>query len=78
MWRESLSAVAVHEQPFDRQGTLSVTAGPTWWPVLDRGAVREGVDTLSAVLAGGSFATDCLFLVWAEPCDKLIEAHHIN
>ena len=34
-------------------------------------AFADPIDTLSAILAGGSFATDCLFLVLAEPLDEL-------
>ena len=36
------------------------------------GAVADGVSTLSAVLAGGGFATDALFIVLVRPCDELL------
>ena len=36
-----------------------------------QGAVAEAVFTLSAILAGGSFATDLLFIVLVRPCDQL-------
>jgi len=35
------------------------------------GVVSAGVSTLSAILAGTSFATDLLYLVMLEPCDRL-------
>ena len=35
------------------------------------GAVSEAVLTLSAILAGGSFATDALLVVLIGPCDEL-------
>ena len=38
-------------------------------------ALSEATVTLSAILAGGSFATDALFLVLIEPCDALLRAH---
>jgi len=38
------------------------------------GVVAQGVDTLSAILAGLSFATDLLFVVFVGPCDRLMEA----
>jgi len=38
--------------------------------VLD-GVIAEGVTTLSAVLAGTSFATDLLYIVMIVPCDRL-------
>ena len=37
------------------------------------GAVSDAVATLSAVLAGGTFATDALYMVMIMPCDRLIE-----
>ena len=39
------------------------------------GAVSEAVHTLSAILAGGSFATDALFVVLVLPCDELVLEH---
>ena len=36
------------------------------------GAYSEEFNTLSAVLAGGGYATDALFLVLVEPCDTLL------
>jgi len=36
------------------------------------GVAGEGVDTLSAILAGTSFATDLLYLVVTGPCDRLM------
>ena len=42
--------------------------------VLNR-AIAEPIHTLSAVLAGGSFATDLLFIIMIEPCDKLLIDH---
>ena len=39
------------------------------------GAVAEAVHTLSAILAGGSFATDALFTVLVFPCDELLAEH---
>ena len=35
------------------------------------GAFADGIHTLSAILAGGSFATDLLFIVLVGPCDTL-------
>jgi len=37
------------------------------------GVVEEGVQTVSAILAGTSFATDLLFMVMVVPCDHLRE-----
>ena len=42
--------------------------------VLDK-AVAPVVRTLSAVLAGGSFATDALFMILARTCDGMIVEH---
>ena len=39
------------------------------------GACADPVNTLSALVAGGSFATDCLFLVLADPCDEILIEH---
>ena len=39
------------------------------------GVVTEPVLTLSAVLAGGAFATDALFLLMVGPCDRLLVEH---
>ena len=36
-----------------------------------QGAVAEAVWSLSAILAGGSFATDMLFIIMVRPCDQL-------
>ena len=36
-----------------------------------QGAVASSVHTLSAVLAGSTFATDALFLAFLSPCDRL-------
>ena len=36
------------------------------------GAVTTEVHTLSAILAGGSFATDALFTALAEQCDEML------
>ena len=38
-------------------------------------ALSEATVTLSAILAGGSFATDALFIVLVGPCDALLRAH---
>ena len=38
-------------------------------------AVTEPVQTLSAILAGGGFATDALFLVMSGVCDKVLIEH---
>jgi len=38
------------------------------------GVVSDGVETLSAILAGTTFATDLLYLVMLEPCDRLESA----
>ena len=46
--------------------------------LIDRGAVGESVHTLSAILAGGSFATDCLFLVLSEPCDRVLQHNEVS
>ena len=35
------------------------------------GAVSEPVSTLSAILAGGGFATDAMFIMLVKPCDTL-------
>jgi len=37
------------------------------------GVLGEGTETLSAILAGTSFATDLLFIVMTMPCDRLLE-----
>ena len=39
------------------------------------GAVSKGILTLSAILTGGSFATDALFIVLLGPCDELLIEH---
>ena len=39
------------------------------------GAVADPVDTLSAILAGGAFATDSLLLLMMDPCDNLLIEH---
>jgi ribonuclease HI len=39
------------------------------------GAVSEAVSTLSAILAGGGYATDALFVVLVGPCDELVIEH---
>ena len=36
-----------------------------------QGAVAEAVWSLSAILAGGSFATDMLFIIMVRPCDQI-------
>ena len=36
-----------------------------------QGAVAEAVWSLSAILAGGSFATDLLFIIMVGPCDRI-------
>ena len=36
------------------------------------GAITEAVHTLTAILAGGGFATDCMFMVLVEPRDALL------
>ena len=43
--------------------------------VVVNGACAEPIDTLSALVAGGSFATDCLFLVLVGPCDAILLEH---
>ena len=40
-----------------------------------RGAVADSVWTLSAIVAGGAFATDLLFLLMIGPCDHLLVEH---
>ena len=42
--------------------------------VMNR-AIAEPILSLSAVLAGGSFATDLLLIIMIEPCDKLLVEH---
>jgi len=37
------------------------------------GVVADGVDSVSAILAGTSFATDLLFAVFTGPCDRVLE-----
>ena len=39
------------------------------------GAVAQPVFTLSAILAGSSFATDALFIVLVFVCDELVIEH---
>ena len=39
------------------------------------GACSEPISTLSAILAGGSFATDCMYIILIDPCDLLLEEH---
>ena len=39
------------------------------------GACSDPVHTLSAILAGGSFATDAMFIVLMGPCDQLLVEH---
>jgi ribonuclease HI len=39
------------------------------------GAVADDVHTLSAILAGGSYATDALYMVLMGPCDELLLEH---
>ena len=39
------------------------------------GALSDATLALSAILAGGSFATDALYLVLMGPCDKLCRMH---
>ena len=39
------------------------------------GACADPVNTLSALVAGGSFATDGLFLVLVGPCDEILLEH---
>jgi len=43
--------------------------------VVVNGAFVEPIETLSALVAGGSYATDCLFLVLAGPCDEILLEH---
>ena len=43
-----------------------------------QGAMSDGVDTLSAILAGGTYATDCLFMVLALVCDEALVVHPIE
>ncbi len=38
-------------------------------------AVSRGVQTLSAILAGGGYAADCLFLLLLDPLDRLAHSH---
>ena len=40
--------------------------------------MSEAVATLSAILAGSSFATDALFLVLIGPCDHLAASHQVE
>ena len=42
--------------------------------VLDQ-AVSDPILTLSAILAGGSFATDALFMLLVGPCDRILVDH---
>lgn len=37
-----------------------------------KGRIAERVNTLSAILAGTSFATDLLYAVMLGPCDRLM------
>ena len=43
--------------------------------VVVNGACADPINTLSALVAGGSFATDRLFLVLAGPCDTILLEH---
>ncbi len=38
-------------------------------------AVSRGVQTLTAILAGGGYAADCLFLLLLDPLDRLTRSH---
>ena len=38
-------------------------------------AFADAVTSLSALVAGGSFATDCIFRVIADPCDSILLEH---
>ena len=42
------------------------------------GAMSEAVATLSAILAGSSFAIDALFIVLIGPCDHLAACHQVD
>ena len=42
------------------------------------GAMSEAVATLSALLAGSSFAIDALFMVLIGPCDHLAASHQVE
>ena len=46
--------------------------------LLVNGACSEPVSSLSALVAGASFATDCLFLVLVEPLDQILIEHPRN
>ena len=46
--------------------------------LLLNGAMSEAVATLSAILAGSSFAIDALFMVLVEPCDHLARCHQVD
>ena len=43
--------------------------------VVVNGACADPVRTLSALVAGASYATDCLFLVLVGPCDQMLIEH---
>ena len=43
--------------------------------ITAQGVVTDPVHTLSAILAGGSFATDALFMVLMGKCDDLLVMH---
>ena len=67
VWRQGL---ALHFPPLVLRMVLESFAFArmlSW-----KGAVAEEVHTLSAILAGGSFATDALYIVLIWPCDELV------
>ena len=43
--------------------------------VIVDGACADPVHTLSALVVVASFATDCLFMVLAGPCDEILLEH---
>ena len=46
--------------------------------LLVNGVCSDPVLSLSALVAGGSYATDCLFVVLVEPCDQILLEHPQN
>ena len=54
---------------------LELEAFPAARTVVVNNAFADPVSTLSALVAGGSYATDCLFVVLAGPCDSILLEH---
>ena len=70
VWRAGLK---MHFPPWILRLELEAFAAAR--TVVVNGAYANPVDTLSALVAGGSFATDFLFTVLAEPCDQILLEH---